>query len=59
MSSSLITDNYSFCFYSFVIDKKDRAKRFFISSIFPLIKKYGLQILSQAREDQEQSMVGK
>ena len=29
--------------------KKKTAKRFFISSIFPLIKKLGLKILSQAR----------
>ena len=27
--------------------------------IFPLIKKLGLKILSQAREDQEESLMGK
>ena len=31
------------------IKKKKKAKRFLISSIFPLIKKLGLKILSQAR----------
>ena len=32
-----------------LIHVKKKAKRFFISSIFPLIKKLGLKTLSQAR----------